>query len=231
MKNAIKIVSILLIIAILGGCSVTGIKSASVKSQAIEYLCEKYDAKPEEFELVDYRIAQTAFIDNGSIFQKPKWVDYAFEFKYNGRNFFVNREDEEFYDDYQLEDVEKWCTEWLQQNVDERIIGMGLSTTSLLDYYHSSNKSFGYLMKTDDTEEILKSVSPKESNDYFIVYYYDKTINPFKDYSVSDYIEIQLKNVFGNGKEYDACYSSNGVKIDIEKINYNSWERNIKYNR
>lgn len=92
-----------------------------VGAQAKIYLSLKYKEPPSKFELVDHNQSHFTREEYKVFLTKTKWVDFSFEYKYNDRLFFVNRDKGRFYDDYQLEDVENWCTEWLQDNVDENI--------------------------------------------------------------------------------------------------------------
>lgn len=158
-----------------------------VKAKAVTYLSHKYDAKRSEFELVDYRHAGTYWDSSrDEFFQFLAWRDFAFEFEYKGREFFVNRSDGKFYDDYQLEDVEIWCTQWLQENVDSRITGLYLSHKEMLNYTNNCNKGNDYVITIDDTEEFLNSYSLNTEESYFAsISFYDDSINK------SNKLEIQ----------------------------------------
>lgn len=155
-----------------------------VKAKAVTYLSHKYDAKRSEFELVDYRHAGTYWDSSrDEFFQFLAWRDFAFEFEYKGREFFVNRSDGKFYDDYQLEDVEIWCTQWLQENVDSRITGIDISSRELLYYAINSERGIDYIITKDDTEEFLNTYSfidndnDNENGFPLYVFFYDDSIN------------------------------------------------------
>ena len=89
-----------------------------IAAQAKIYLSLKYKESPTKFELVDHNQSYVRSEEYEVFFMKPKWVDFSFEYKYNDRLFFVNRDKGRFYDDYQLEDIENWSTEWLHKNVE-----------------------------------------------------------------------------------------------------------------
>ena len=122
-----------------------------VKAKAVAYLCKKYDAKITDFKLIDSRHAGTYWDSSrDELFQFLAWKDFAFEFEYNGRKFFVNRNDGKFYDDYQLEDIENWCTEWLQKNIDENIVGIELIIDNYFNYIANCDKSNNYVLTKSD---------------------------------------------------------------------------------
>lgn len=129
-----------------------------VKARAVTYLSHKYDAKRSEFELVDYRHAGTYWDSSrDEFFQFLAWRDFAFEFEYKGREFFVNRSDGKFYDDYQLEDVEAWCTQWLQENIDKNIIGINLNILFVNRYYDNVGKKYSEQIQKDDVFDMMNN--------------------------------------------------------------------------
>lgn len=100
-KNGIIVLVIVLSVAVIAG---VGYKIADkfyaplVQTKAVSYLCRKYDAKPDEFEMVDYNQAHIELKEYEIFFQKPVLVDFSFEYKYNDRNFVVNRNKNNFCD-------------------------------------------------------------------------------------------------------------------------------------
>ena len=113
-----------------------------VAAQAKIYLSLKYKESPTKFELVDHNQSHVRSKEYAVFFTQPVWIDFSFEYKYNDRLFFVNRDKGRFYDDYQLEDIENWCTEWLKENVDERIIGIDLDSDHIRKYQKEFNMIF-----------------------------------------------------------------------------------------
>lgn len=145
-----------------------------VKAKAVAYLCKKYDAKITDFKLIDSRHAGTYWDSSrDELFQFLAWKDFAFEFEYNGRKFFVNRNDGKFYDDYQLEDIENWCTEWLQKNIDENIVGIELIIDNYFNYIANCDKSNNYVLTKSDTKEFLDNYSYGKYNYYQTIFYYN----------------------------------------------------------
>ena len=147
-----------------------------VENKAINYLCQKYDEDASAFEVLDYRQAGIGFRDNGLIIGNIVWVNFAFEVKYNDKTFFVKKYKGEYYDDYQLEDIEKWCTDWLKDNVDERFTGFNLETDDIIWYLITEKRGNKYLITESNAEEILNCVPFREFNRYdydSTVFYYD----------------------------------------------------------
>lgn len=138
-----------------------------VENKAINYLCQKYDEDASAFEVLDYQQSGFGWSDNGHIISKRVWIDFTFEVKYNGKKFFVKKYKGKYYDDYQLEDIEKWCTDWLKNNVDERFTGVDLDTYDIIWYQTKQRKGNKYLVKQSDAKEILNSVSFNELDDDF----------------------------------------------------------------
>ena len=129
-----------------------------VKARAVTYLSHKYDAKRSEFELVDYRHAGTYWDSSrDEFFQFLAWRDFSFEFEYNDRRFFVNRFRGKFCDDYQLEDMEIWCTQWLQENIDKNIVGINLNILFVNRYYDNVGKKYSEQIQEDDVFDMMNN--------------------------------------------------------------------------
>lgn len=142
-KNRILVVFsvVLLISAIIFG-SYAVAKTVMTKG-AFEYLQDKYEMTEEQLDILDYETGRYHLVSTDWIFEpfKIEWYDYKWEFEYNGREFFVNRINGRYYDDYQLDDIQLWATEWLSKNVDEHIIGIRIYSEFLFNYQmHYSNK-------------------------------------------------------------------------------------------
>ena len=182
MKKRVAAAIIIVIAAVL--CIGIGVSADKViypcaKAKAVEYLCDKYDAEKSEFKLVDHRNAGAYWdASKDEFFQHLAWKDFAFEFEYNGKNFYVNRCNGKFFDDYQLNDIELWCTEWLQSNVDKSIIGVQLSDEELLNYMNNCGKDYDYTVSKNDINDFLNNYSHSAKSNYILsVYYYDETVD------------------------------------------------------
>ena len=144
-----------------------------VAAQAKIYLSLKYKETPTKFELVDHNQSYMRSEEYEVFFMKPKWVDFSFEYKYNDRLFFVNRDKGRFYDDYQLEDIENWCTEWLKENVDERIIGIDLDSDHIRKYQKEFNNRKLYKSITKD---FLYYYFSGYLDEYYMANFYDESM-------------------------------------------------------
>lgn len=203
-----------------------------VESKVITYLSQKYDAEQNEFELVKYRQAclYWKWSKNG-FFSYLKWADFAFEYEYNGKKFFVNRSGNEFYDDYQLEDVEVWCTQWLQENVDNRITGVDLSSRRLMYYAKNSGRGTGYVIKKNDAEEFLRNCSlvpNKKERKVLCIIFYDESISnssQLKTQNISQ-LNFDLKYKF-DLNDVSSEYNFGEYRKRELKTRYGKWEFEI----
>lgn len=120
------------------------------KQRPVEYLTEKYSANVDDFEFVDFKIRHF-FIDMDRI--KSGWQRSKWHYKYNDVIFTVEYDDEKkvYVDDYQLEEVFEWSVEYLQKNIDERIVGVDINTT-----YFYFDPFFEYVSKKDVDNKIIK---------------------------------------------------------------------------
>ena len=172
-KNIVVIlIPVLLIFFSIAGYCIT---KTYLTNSALNYLCEKYGANKEEFELIDYECSKY-FLNDDAIPRIEKGY-YKWEFKYNNRNFFVNRIEKKFYDDYQLEDVEKWCVEWLQKNVDEDIYFVTVSSSDL--YNCQKTKGNNLVLSRNNILEFMNSFKKQETieTDYLWVYYDNENVS------------------------------------------------------
>ena len=139
MKNKKKAITIILIVSILivgfifGGYFVT--KTVMTKG-AFEYLQDKYEMTEEQLDILDYETGRYHLVSTDWILEPfiVEWHNYKWQFDYNGREFFVNRINGRYYDDYQLDDIQLSATEWLSKNVDEHIIGINFDSSNLINY-------------------------------------------------------------------------------------------------
>ena len=78
----------------------------SAKEQSLEYLCEKYNANPQEFKLIKYNQAHSEEEEYEIFLTKTVWIDFSFEYEYNNRHFIVSKNKKGYYDDYQFDDIQ-----------------------------------------------------------------------------------------------------------------------------
>ena len=194
-----------------------------VEARAVNYLCDKYDADKDEFELVDYLHSGFHEEPDGEWVDFINWHDFSFEFKYKNKSFFVNRYNGKFYDDYQIYDIEKWCTEWLQENVDEHIDSISIETEDIVRYLNNSDKSNQYVFsKSDAREYISKYVLNPEQPKTIYIYYDDKSENI--DF-VYNNVKSKMDDVFSIDSKSYLNTSSHTGKWEISKFYLGPWKK------
>ncbi len=222
-KKKIAVFIIIFVFLLIGTVFLLNFTNYSfVKSRAVNYLCDKYDADKDEFELVDYLHSGFQSKPKGEWVEFFHWNDFSFEFKYNNKNFFVNRFKGKFYDDYQIDDIEKWCTEWLKQNVDEHIDSISIETEDIVHYLNNTGKSNQYVFSKSDAEEyITKYVLNPEQPKTIYIYYNKKSEN--MDY-VYDNVKRKMDDEFSiDSKVFLSVTSHNGT-WETSKSIYGPWK-------
>lgn len=227
MKKTSKVIIATLVIVIAGAVAliVANYTSLSfVKFQCENYLSQKYDADESEFELIDYKKSHFYWSDYNIFYPTLEKTDFSFEYKYGDRTFFVNRIDGNFYDDYQLSDIEQWCTIWLKDNVDERITGVSLEAYNIISYCMSTNKDEDYLMNSEDVLEFLKTWSKGKIYNHLDVYYLNDTELSTEDERIEN---NNLKKIYEDktGTKDKVYFSLQGqqIRIKTNKSDNGNW--------
>ena len=235
MKKTDKIIAILFIVIASLFCVLKTADTVSytyVKTKAQFYLSQKYDAKMTDFEVVDYRRAGIYWDDHNIFWLTPNWVDFCFEFEYNNRKFMVNRVGGNFYDDYQLDDLEIWCTKFLQENIDDKIIGVNLDSNNIVYYLNSTGRDNNYVIKYNDVEEFLNNYSfSGESDNINFIYLYEENTDTKQDKQILHQIEKEIssklqKKIRLNGDTIVSFAKNNNLNKYNSKPEYGEW-RNI----
>lgn len=204
MKKSSKIMIATLVIIVAGAVALFIANYTSlnfVKFQCENYLSRKYDADKSEFELIDYKKFHSYWTSDNILELELEWTDFSFEYKYNDKLFFVNRIDGKFYDDYQIDDVEKWCTDWLKDNIDERITGMEINSDFLWYFCKNYKKDIYYVINSNDAYDFIG---------YVIGYFGYKNIY-FKDENVTD----KLKEREKIKEKFDEKFGSDNTVVFI----------------
>lgn len=174
-SSKILIAIIVIVIAGIGALFIANYTSLNfVKFQCENYLSQKYDADKSEFELIDYKKSHFYWNSYTLFLPKPDWTDFSFEYKYNDKLFFVNRIDGKFYDGYQIDDVETWCTEWLQTNIDERVTGIEIDSSFIWSFCKNYKKDNSYVFKSTDALELIDYFDSYRKYNY--IYYNGENI-------------------------------------------------------
>jgi len=156
------------------------------------YLANKYSWSYFSIKTEEFTVPLTTYIfdlegGSGWYSANPRGI-----FKYNDREFYVEcmkydkiekefgtpkyqrRTKLYFADDYQLPDILEWCTEYLQENVSNDIVGVQMYSDII---YHSTNYSFDYELpwrpKNVFTKEDAKNLlEMQEKADTALVVFY-----------------------------------------------------------
>ncbi len=110
------------------------IEKSYYTNSALNYLCEKYCASEEEFELVESE--NGCFYVDRTVFFSIRWSSFKWKYKYNNIVFNVERIKNNYYDDYQLNDLFNWTTEYFKKNINEDIVGVSISSDMI--YFHKN---------------------------------------------------------------------------------------------
>ncbi|MDD6603567.1 MAG: hypothetical protein PUE73_04455 [Eubacteriales bacterium] len=220
----ILIVSILIVGFIFGGYFVT--KTVMTKG-AFEYLQDKYEMTEEQLDILDYETGRYHLVSTDWIFEpfKIEWHNYKWQFEYNGREFFVNRINGRYYDDYQLDDIQLWATEWLSKNVDEKIVGIHFDSTHLLNYQlNYGNQSV--ITKQDAIEFFNNACIYDDYKDSFVDFDAGIFVEESYYYSLSNEEKDNILNTIKDmlpSSEFEFLADSEDYKIEKDKIKYSIW--------
>lgn len=161
-KRRVMIVITIICMIISCLCIVKTINVSKTKN-ITAYLSDKYDWVENDIEILDYQKGywdyNIGFMDDSIYFNyiNPKW-----EIKYKDRVFNAEYYHFHFADDYQLEDVFQWCTEYLQENVDKEIVGVEVCSDII---YQSPENDYDYKLPWNNKKVFTKSDS-KEIIEY-----------------------------------------------------------------
>lgn len=226
-KNRILVVfSVVLLISAIVFGSYAVAKTVMTKG-AFEYLQDKYEMTEEQLDILDYETGRYHLVSTDWIFEpfKIEWHNYKWQFKYNGREFFVNRIDGRYYDDYQLDDIQLWATEWLSKNVDEKIVGIHFDSTHLLNYQlNYGNQSV--ITKQDAIEFFNNACIYDDYKDSFVGFDAGIFVEESYYYSLSNEEKDDILNTIKDilpSSEFEFIADSEDYKIEKDKIKYSIW--------
>ena len=226
-KNRILVVfSVVLLISAIVFGSYAVAKTVMTKG-AFEYLQDKYEMTEEQLDILDYETGRYHLVSTDWIFEpfKIEWHNYKWQFEYNGREFFVNRINGRYYDDYQLDDIQLWATEWLSKNVDEKIVGIHFDSTHLLNYQlNYGNQSV--ITKQDAIEFFNNACIYDDYKDSFVGFDAGIFVEESYYYSLSNEEKDDILNTIKDilpSSEFEFIADSEDYKIEKYKIKYSIW--------
>lgn len=172
MQKVKKALSVILIVSITICSLYVGIHTIYVqahRSEAVEYLVEKYGFESKELILLDYEPSK--FHDDTALGIPFDWYWSleTWKFSYKAKTFGVSKSEYGFCDDYQLEEIFEWATEYLK-TVDPNVVGIEIDYGKLNEY-----------VEKEDIKDFLTN-----TNDSFVIYY--------KVSQISDYYTVSKHN-------------------------------------
>lgn len=207
---------------------ITGFVAKSIMTKgAFDYLQGKYDMSESQLDIVDYETGRLHLVSTDWIFEPfvIEWHDYKWEFKYNGRTFFVNRIDGRYYDDYQLDDIQIWATDWLSKNIDEKIVGIHFDSSHLLNYQlNYGNQSV--ITKQDAIKFFNNACIYDDYKDRFVGFDAGIFVEESNNYSLSNEEKDDILNTIKNtlpSSEFKFLIKAKDNKIEKSKIKYSIW--------
>ncbi|MBQ7739951.1 MAG: hypothetical protein IJT65_01775 [Eubacterium sp.] len=218
-KNKVRITIIGVIVAVILGFVLYN-AAASSSLLMKNHLVNKYGWDKKDIEVVEYRNSYYDYslfpLDFHINHHNNRWIC-----DYKGRKFNVELTEHKYADDYQLEDIFKWCTKYLQENVDEDIVGIEMYSDVI---YHSSEKIFDYELEwspgkvftEEDSRKVLEVIN---NNFYSPVLFYKKDIELYKNSQSKDtshYNGNEEYQVFSYEKQM--LYSNEFEQVDENDI-------------
>lgn len=212
-KKIKKYVCIALIFAIFSAASII-LYSNSLTRNAKEYIAYKYGVTQSEItEVEEYKAhIETEFVllEKFNIWVVPaKWV-----FNLDGKNFNVEYFQKHYVDDFQLEDLEIWCTEYLQDNVDSNISGIELYSDMIFHdntYDMFSKRSRYYTVRSS------KSLSYSDNK-----LWKQEDISEFLNYQFDNYKHLGVFYKTDNISKYNTTDINSSYDNLVQTLNHNA---------
>lgn len=212
-KKIKKYACIALIFAIFLAASII-LYSNSLTRNAKEYIANKYGVTQSEItEVEEYKPhIETEFVllEKFNIWVVPaKWV-----FNVDGKNFNVEYFQKHYVDDFQLEDLEIWCTEYLQDNVDSNISGIELYSDMIFHdntYDMFSKRSRYYTVRSS------KSLSYSDNK-----LWKQEDISEFLNYQFDNYKHLGVFYKTDNISKYSTTDINSSYDNLVQTLNHNA---------
>lgn len=128
------------------------------------YLSDKYDIKKDNIILIHHK----------SVFNNKEKVT-TYKFIYKNKIFNVIDKSNSYVDDFQFDNIEKWCTEYLKINVDNRIIGIKLDTDMIGAYNRALTQDDALKLLQSQGESISLIVAFSTNKGYYEINFNDNS--------------------------------------------------------
>lgn len=183
-------------------------------NDAKRYIANKYNIETDLISEVSYtkKHLEPDFVlfENFNIWVVPsRW-----KFNYGEREFNVEYINDHFVDDYQLEDLEIWCTEYLQDNVDSNISGIELYSDMIFHdntYDMFSKRSRYYTVRSS------KSLSYSDNK-----LWKQEDISEFLNYQFDNYKHLGVFYKTDNISKYSTTDINSSYDNLVQTLNHNA---------
>ena len=183
-------------------------------NDAKRYIANKYNIETDLISEVSYtkKHLEPDFVlfENFNIWVVPsRW-----KFNYGEREFNVEYINDHFVDDYQLEDLEIWCTEYLQDNVDSNISGIELYSDMIFHdntYDMFSKRSRYYTVRSS------KSLSYSDNK-----LWKQEDISEFLNYQFDNYKHLGVFYKTDNISKYNTTDINSSYDNLVQTLNHNA---------
>ena len=174
------------------------------------YLAHKYHTKITDYKVVEYFPDFLSYDLGGGFYWEEGGLIY--EYKVNGREFEVDFFDFQYYDSYQMEDVEKWLVDEFKKNVDENIDFVDVASTTVYGIFDKDKEKYKNVVWTrDNIGELIKGE--------LFGNVYIKTENVEKYIKTKSFSSTNYYNAYFDTNEEYKTYTDN--ILDNFFINYN----------
>lgn len=183
-------------------------------NDAKRYIANKYNIETDLISEVSYtkKHLEPDFVlfENYNIWVVPsRW-----KFNYGEREFNVEYINDHFVDDFQLEDLEIWCTEYLQDNVDSNISGIELYSDMIFHdntYDMFSKRSRYYTVRSS------KSLSYSDNK-----LWKQEDISEFLNYQFDNYKHLGVFYKTDNISKYNTTDINSSYDNLVQSLNHNA---------
>ena len=183
-------------------------------NDAKRYIANKYNIETDLISEVSYtkKHLEPDFVlfENFNIWVVPsRW-----KFNYGEREFNVEYINDHFVDDYQLEDLEIWCTEYLQDNVDSNISGIELYSDMI---FHDN--TYDMFSKRSKYYTVRSSKSLSYSDDKL---WKQEDISEFLNYQFDNYKHLGVFYKTDNISKYSTTDINSSYDNLVQTLNHNA---------
>ena len=240
-KNKI-ITGIVIFASLLCAISILAIVNSRANNPEImkTHLSQKYGIDKNEIKVLEY-IPQHLDTDFGffglDATNTMNYVNRKWRCEYKDREFIVEYYNLKYMDDYQLEDIFNWCTEYLQENYDKEIVGVEVYSDII---YHSPTYDFDYKLPWDtnkvftknDAKTIIETIckiNNRHNYNSLNVFYERDNLNHYAKFDSLGWNRTENNNYFSFKSKKEKLLSKYGICniIIIANVQFNKQDIGI----